>query len=152
MSPAADHTDAYIETACRAAGLEGDIAVCLSWCKPKARLHDVVAPGLCFIVRHYSVFYDSYDDEAEEGEQTFSGPTANVIFAGPGKAYTSGPHRDLTLLQLCVLAEEAIRTTQDYHHVFMETLDPRQAHDLIALAHAGMYDEPISYYSIGLGS
>ena len=82
----------------------------------------------------YSVYETGEDSEAGEGlpidnldEVPFKGTyivkgTYHDFYDGSGKGetYISDPITDPTWLQLCVLANDCINTTRDYHHVFFE--------------------------------
>lgn len=68
-----------------------------------------------------------------------------------GKDYRSAVMTDPTWEDLMVVANEVIRTTGDWHHVFLETIAEVKDPDLQQLADA-FDEEPYKVYRLGLGS
>ena len=83
------------------------------WDKPHAELEKILDK------RH--VFYSV---DADMNDCAFVGKAIMVMlydgFWGEGEPYRSEVVENPTLLELAVLADEAIRTTGDYHHSFFE--------------------------------
>jgi len=66
---------------------------------PIDNLDDIAFKGTFRVKGNYHEFYDG---------------------SGEGETYVSDPITDPTWLQLCVLANDSINTTRDYHHAFFE--------------------------------
>lgn len=89
------------------------------------KLHNGILESKVF----YSAWIDSEDEVPVNNlhEIAFKGTYTVVAdynsFWGEGEIYISEPVTDPTWLQLAVLANEAIHTTGDFHHIFFEGAD-----------------------------
>lgn len=93
-------------------------------------ISDVAIEGRCVIVDKYREYWARHRD---------------------GKNYRSAVMTDPTWEDLMVVANEVIRTTGDWHHVFLETIEEVKDPGLQQLADA-FDEEPYKVYRLGLGS
>lgn len=103
---------------------------CFAACGPY-ELHDIAIEGRCIIV-------DEGDEYWANGREYQSYQSAVLV--------------DPTWEDLVGIANEVIRTTADWHHVFLETLEERKEHELVVLAQALSGEDPPRVFTLGLGS
>jgi hypothetical protein len=98
--------------------------------RPGDNLDEVAFEGRGIVVEHPDEFWGG-----KEAELYFSS-----ILTNP------------TWLELCVIAEQQIRTTNDKHHVFLEAVAAFERPDLLQLADAFDPDGDVKGYRLFLGS
>lgn len=80
---------------------------------PIDNLNEVPFKGTFTVIGEYDEFWDGRG----------SGVLGDPGNEPGGREYRSEPITDPTWLQLAVLANESIHTTNDYHHVFLENVN-----------------------------
>ena len=82
-------------------------------CLPINNLHEVPFKGTFTVIGEYDSFWDG------RGVGIIGEPMTQQC----GKEFRSEPITDPTWLQLAVLANESILTTNDFHHIFLESVN-----------------------------
>ena len=108
----------------------------------------------------FHVRYSAYDDEPGDNLDEVAFKGRGIVVAHPdkfwggeeAKLYFSDILTNPTWLDLCVIAEQLIRTTNDKTHVFLESVDQVSQADLVRLAEANEPDGDVEGYTFFMGS